>query len=129
MIKTKYLILSGFIVALMACAEGQTEKLSYSKTHFYGSTYALQFISKKDDVTLAFDLQRKEITVKGLEDKYSVKFADVKSIRYTAIGASGMLAIQTSDESKEIGFIDRVDFNVFAKEMKSSIPSLKLESI
>jgi hypothetical protein len=129
MIKTKYLILSAFILTLMACAEGNSEKLSYSKTHSYGSTYALQFISKKDDVTVAFDLQRKEITVKGLEDKYLIKFSDVKSISYTANGASGMLAIQTSDKSNEIGIIDRVDFNVFAEEMKSSIPSLKLESL
>lgn len=129
MIKAKCIILSVFIIMLMACAEGETEKLSYSATHAYGSTYALQFISKTDDVTVAFDLQRKEITVKGLKDKYVIKFSDVKSIIYKASGSHGMLVIQTLEKSHEMGIIDKVDFNVFADEMKSSIPSIKLESL
>ncbi len=129
LMKAKCLILSAFILILMACTDGRLEKPSYSNTHSYGSTYALQFISKTEDVTVAFDLQRKQIVIKGLENEFLIKFTDVKTISFIATQDKGMFIIQTLDESHKIGLMDRVDFNVFAEEMKSSIPSLKLESI
>jgi hypothetical protein len=129
MIKAKCLILGAFIITLMACAESNTEKLHYSNTHSYGSTFALQFVSKTDDVSVAFNLQSKEISVKGFKQEYSIKFSDVTSINFQASGDEGMLVIQTLEKSNEIGIINKVDFNVFAKEMKSSIPSIKLESL
>lgn len=126
MIKCKYLMLGVFIIMLMACAQQNSEKPNYSKTHSYGSTYALQFISKTHDVTVAFDLQRKEITIKSLENEHLIKFSEVKSITFKATENKGMFIIKTLGNSNEIGMINRVDFNVFAEEMKSSIPSLKL---
>ncbi len=126
LIKCKYLMLGVFIIMLMACAQQNSEKPNYSKTHSYGSTYALQFISKTHDVTVAFDLQRKEITIKSLENEHLIKFSEVKSITFKATENKGMFIIKTLGNSNEIGMINRVDFNVFAEEMKSSIPSLKL---
>ncbi|MFT4654366.1 MAG: hypothetical protein ACJA0G_001107 [Kangiellaceae bacterium] len=119
-------MLGVFIIMLMACAQQNSEKPNYSKTHSYGSTYALQFISKTHDVTVAFDLQRKEITIKSLENEHLIKFSEVKSITFKATENKGMFIIKTLGNSNEIGMINRVDFNVFAEEMKSSIPSLKL---
>lgn len=125
--KLRYLIAAAFIVSLMSCSEGLTDKLRYSTTHSYGSTYALQFISKNEDLEVAFDFERRAILVKSLKDKYTINFSEVRSIIFKANGASGMFIIQTSNKKHAIGLIDKVDFNVFAEEMKSSLPNMKLE--
>jgi hypothetical protein len=125
--KLIHVISIAFIVSLAACSEGLTDKLRYSTTHSYGSTYALQFISKNADLEVAFDFERREIVVKGLKGKYIIKFSEVTSIIFKANGASGMFIIQTSNKKHEISLIDKVDFNVFAEEMKSSLPDMKLE--
>lgn len=125
--KVRHLIVVLLVASLMACSDGLTDTLRYSTTHSYGSTYALQFISKNDDLKVAFDFERREITVKGLKDKYIVKFSEVRSIIFQANGASGKFIIQTTTKKNEIGLIDKVDFNVFADEMKSSLPDIKIE--
>ena len=125
--KLRHVIFVAFILLLMACSDGLTEKLRYSSTHSYGSTYTLQFISKNEDLKVAFDFDRREIVVKGLKDKYIIKLAEVRSIIFKTNGTSGMFIIQTTNKKNEIGLIDKVDFNVFAEEMKSSLPDMKLE--
>lgn len=125
--KLIHVIFIAFVLSLMACSDGLTDKLRYSTTHSYGSTYALQFISKNEDLKVAFDFERREIVVKSLKDKYMIKMSQVSSIIFKANGASGMFIIQTPTKKHEIGLIDKVDFNVFAEEMKSSLPDMKLE--
>lgn len=116
-------------MSLMACEVEYMDNLIFSKTRSYGSIYALQFISESDDVTVAIDGSNEEITVKGLKYKYLVKFSDVKSVTYKGNAGKGMLMIQTLEKTNEIGFIDELDFDVIAEEIKSRSFNLNLEKL
>ncbi|MEH8019544.1 hypothetical protein MN202_20100 [Rheinheimera muenzenbergensis] len=102
------------------------DKLTYSRSYSYGSTYALQFVGKSDDVTVAFDGKGEEITVKGLRYKYLIRFSDVESISYKEMKEGGILVIQTSEKINEVGVIDKFNFDLFADEVKSRAFNLKL---
>ena len=103
------------------------KKLTYKKEYSYGAIYALQFTSETDNVTVSFDSKGEEITVKGLKYKYLIKFSDVESVYYRENGNNGMFVIQTSGRINEIGTIDKVDFDAFAKEVKARSLNLRLE--
>lgn len=126
LIKTKSLVLYAFIMVLVACGEEHVDKLTYSRSYSYGSTYALQFVGKSDDITVAFDGKGEEITVKGLRYKYLIRFSDVESISYKEMENGGVLVIQTSEKINEVGVIDKFNFDLFADEVKSRAFNLKL---